>query len=104
MVDAYFSRIQELEKKVQILLSERKNYDEQLLRQLENLSSGIAINNLKVNNIQSGAAFNIAERLICTTRSDMDMDLGPNSMNVGDYNQMNHTEDFKIKLPPPQEI
>ncbi|RBW70176.1 hypothetical protein [Bacillus taeanensis] len=66
-------------------------------------SVDFTINNVKINQIQSGAAFNLGEKIFNYTNSDMDMDLGPNSMNVGDYNQMKHCADdnIKVKLPPP---
>lgn len=87
---SYDIKIQELEKKVNSLI--KSEY-------------GINIQNIKVNNIQSGAAFNIAEQLYCSTKSDMDMDLGPNSMNTGDFNNLEHMENlepWKVKLLPPQ--
>lgn len=99
---SYQSRIRKLEEKVESLKSEQNG---QLQSDIINDTTGkISIQNVKVNQIQSGAAFNIAEMLYCSTKSDMDMDLGPNSMNVGDCNKMEHQEEYRVKLGPVQEV
>lgn len=97
LAQSYLHKIQELEQKVDNL-----NLQQHMVHQKLRAGNGITIQNLKVNNIQSGAAFNIAEKLYSTTKSDMDMDLGPNSMNVGDHNQMEHQghDDCTVKLSP----
>ncbi len=99
---SYQSRIRELEEKVELMKSEQNG---ELQSEIINDTSGkISIQNVKVNQIQSGAAFNIAEMIYSTTKSDMDMDLGPNSMNIGDHNRMEHQEGYRVKLGPVQEV
>ncbi|MFT9596212.1 hypothetical protein [Mesobacillus sp.] len=96
------SKIRELEEKLESL---KQDQNKQQQSDIVNDTTGkISIQNVKVNNIQSGAAFNIAEVLYCSTKSDMDMDLGPNSMNIGDYNKMEHQEGYRVKLGPVQEM
>lgn len=100
----YRIKVQKLENKVDTLNLELTLFEQKLKSLTKQSHKGITIQNLKVNNIQSGAAFNIAEKLICSTKSDMDMDLGPNSMNIGDYNKMENTDQRKVKLLPPQKV
>ncbi|MGV2940875.1 hypothetical protein AB5I83_14855 [Mesobacillus sp. LC4] len=89
---SYQTRIRELEEKVELMKSEQNG---ELQSEIINDTTGkISIQNVKVNQIQSGAAFNIAEMIYSTTKSDMDMDLGPNSMNIGDHNRMEHQEGY----------
>lgn len=97
---SYQTRIRELEEKVELMKSEQNG---ELQSEIINDTTGkISILNVKVNQIQSGAAFNIAEMIYSTTKSDMDMDLGPNSMNIGDHNRMEHQEGYRVKLGPEQ--
>ena len=99
---SYQTKIMELEEKFELLKSEQSA---QLQSDIINDTTGkISIQNVKMNNIQSGAAFNIAEMIYSTTKSDMDMDLGPNSMNIGDNNRMEHQEGYRVKLGPVQEV
>lgn len=104
LAHSYHKKIQELEKQVDTLNSDKILMEQKIRSLIEPSASGITIQNLKVNNIQSGAAFNISENLYSSTKSDMDMDLGPNSMNIGDGNKMENTERRKVKLLPPQEF
>lgn len=85
--------LNEMNKKIEQLYKEQKNLIQLLEESNQSKVPGIHIYQLKVNNIQSGAAFNLGERIICNTKSDMDMDLGPNSMNIGDNNSMENHED-----------
>ena len=61
----------------------------------ENLhhSHDINIDQLKINSIQSGASLNIGEQINSITNSEMQMEMGANSMNSGDCNQMLHKDD-----------
>lgn len=98
---SYYSKINELEEKVELLKSEQSTQQHSDI--INDTIGKISIQYVKVNNIQSGAAFNIAEKLYCSTKIEMDMDLGPNSMNIGDCNRMEHQEGYKVKLGPAQE-
>lgn len=104
LAQSYLNKIQELEKKVDAINSDRMLFEQKMEGFIKQSKSAITIQNLKVNQIQSGAAFNIAETLYSSTKSDMDMELGPNSMNIGDSNNMEHTERNKVKLALPDEF
>lgn len=55
-----------------------------------NLLCNVNVDQIKVNSIQSGAALNIGEQICCRTKSDMQMEMGPNAYNSGDCNEMRH--------------
>ena len=63
---------------------------------IENLyfSHDINLDQLRVNSIQSGAALNVAQWIYSWTNSDMQMKMGSNSMNSGDCNEMQYSDDI----------
>ena len=97
LLEVYYKKNRKLDRKIQYLTAENKLLREFLdkyfvplkIEQLH-LSSDFNLEHLRVNSIQSGAALNIGERILNNTNSDMDMKLGPNSMNNGDHNVMEH--------------
>lgn len=97
LIQGYNQRFIFLERKINKLITENKMLREFLERSMHplnienflNLSNDINLDKLRINSIQSGAAFNLGETISNTTNSDMDMKMGSNSMNSGDSNHMN---------------
>lgn len=96
-IQNYKEKISSLEQKINKLTIENKILRE-FLDQAQSpveietlyLSCDTSLKELKINSLQSGSALNIGKLITNTTNSDMDMEMGSNSMNSGDANYMEH--------------
>lgn len=96
-IKAHKEKITHLESEIHRLTIENKMLRELLEREqypleVENLylSFDTYLDELRINSLQSGSALNIGKLISNTTNSDMEMEMGDNSMNSGDSNQMEH--------------